>query len=131
MSVSSGDDILLARSLSAMQAYFDSCYSEFEHTLTATSSVTQNGDDVIGLFIMGILIETFGDLILMELVQHGNTWIPGLINQVEILAALAVNGFWRSKLYRWNQNNISNILPISIVSSSNNIRMYRSLCNKL
>ena len=33
ISVNAGDDILLARSVSAMTAYFDACYSEFDHVL--------------------------------------------------------------------------------------------------
>ena len=62
MSVSSGDDILLARSSSAMEAYFGDCYSEFEHVLTASSAISQNGDDAIELFEQGVVIETFGDV---------------------------------------------------------------------
>ena len=33
ISVSSGDDILVVRSVSAMSSYFDSCYSNFDHVL--------------------------------------------------------------------------------------------------
>ena len=62
MSVSTGDDILVARSVTAMQSYFDDCYSQFEHALLATTSITQNGDDVIGLFNNGTLVEAFGEL---------------------------------------------------------------------
>ncbi|MEE2954288.1 MAG: hypothetical protein VX347_03860, partial [Bacteroidota bacterium] len=62
MSVSAGDDILLARSPSAMSSYLDSCYGEFEHVLLATSAISQNGNDAIELFYNGNVIETFGDI---------------------------------------------------------------------
>ena len=62
ISVSSGDHILVARSISAMTAYFDACYNEFDHVLVATSSISQNGDDAIELFYNGNVIETFGDI---------------------------------------------------------------------
>ena len=62
MSLSAGDDILLARSPSAMEAYFGDCFYEFEHVLTASSSISQNGDDAIELFEHGSVIETFGDI---------------------------------------------------------------------
>ena len=56
-----------------MQSYFDGCYSYFEHALLATSSIAQNGDDVIGLFDNGTLIETFGELDVDGTGTHGNT----------------------------------------------------------
>ncbi|MDC3230587.1 hypothetical protein OBB01_04675, partial [Bacteroidota bacterium] len=62
ISVSLGDHILVARSISAMTAYFDACYNEFDHVLVATSSISQNGDDAIELFYNGNVIETFGDI---------------------------------------------------------------------
>ena len=62
MSVSAGDHILLARTPSAMASYFDVCYSEFDHVLTATSSISQNGDDAIELFMNSSVVETFGDI---------------------------------------------------------------------
>ena len=62
ISVSSGDDILVVRSVSAMSSYFDSCYSNFDHVLLGTSSISQNGDDAIELFYYGSVIETFGDI---------------------------------------------------------------------
>lgn len=71
MSVSADDDILLARSLEAMQAYFDDCYSSFEHVLVAGSAISQNGDDAIELFEQGILIETFGDV---DVSGSGEVW---------------------------------------------------------
>ena len=62
ISVSTGDDILVVRSVSAMSSYFDACYTEFDHVLLGTSSISQNGDDAIELFYNGNVIETFGDI---------------------------------------------------------------------
>ena len=62
ISVSTGDDILVVRSVSAMSSYFDACYTEFDHVLVGTSSISQNGDDAIELFYNGNVIETFGDI---------------------------------------------------------------------
>ena len=45
-----------------MASYFDLCYSEFDHVLTATSAISQNGDDAIELFLNGSVVETFGDI---------------------------------------------------------------------
>ena len=45
-----------------MTAYFDACYSEFDHVLVATTAISQNGDDAIELFYNGNVIETFGDI---------------------------------------------------------------------
>ena len=57
-----GDDILIARSVEAMSAYFADCYSEFEIIMVANSSISQNGDDAIELFEGEVVLETFGDL---------------------------------------------------------------------
>jgi len=62
MSVSAGDDILLARTPSAMESYFGACYASFEHVLTSSSAISQNGDDAIELFQDSLVIETFGDI---------------------------------------------------------------------
>jgi len=62
IAVSAGDDILLARSPEAMEAYFADCYGSFEHVLLANTSISQNGDDAIELFEMGVSLEVFGDL---------------------------------------------------------------------
>jgi len=62
VSASSGDDILIARSVEAMSAYFADCYGEFEIVLVGSSAISQNGDDAIELFEQGVVIETFGDL---------------------------------------------------------------------
>ena len=62
MAVSAGDDILVARSASAMEDYFDACYGEFEHVLAANGNIGQNGDDAIELFESSTVIGTFGNL---------------------------------------------------------------------
>ena len=62
LSVSAGDHILLARSPSDMASYFDLCYSEFDYVLTATSSISQNGDDAIELYMDSAVVEIFGDV---------------------------------------------------------------------
>ncbi len=62
MAVSAGDDILLARTPEVMESYLaTSCFGSFEHVLTANADISQNGDDAIELFEIGIVIETFGD----------------------------------------------------------------------
>ena len=62
VSASSGDDILIVRSVNAMSAYFADCFSEFEIVLIGNSDISQNGDDAIELFEQGVVIETFGEL---------------------------------------------------------------------
>ncbi|MBK85638.1 MAG: hypothetical protein CMC86_00350 [Flavobacteriaceae bacterium] len=62
ISVSSGDHILVARSLTDMESYFEDCYNDFTYTLVASSSISQNGDDAIELFKNGSVVETFGDI---------------------------------------------------------------------
>ena len=62
MSVLAGEDILLARTPSAMLAYFESCYTSFDHVLTAGTDISQNGDDAIELYMSGAVVETFGDI---------------------------------------------------------------------
>ena len=71
MSVSAGDNILLARSTSAMESYFSDCYSNFEHVLVAGSSISQNGDDAIELYEGETVIETFGDV---NVSGSGESW---------------------------------------------------------
>ena len=62
MSISAGDNVLLARSSDAMSLYLEDCYAEFEHVIQAGSSISQNGDDAIELFEQGVVIQTFGDV---------------------------------------------------------------------
>jgi hypothetical protein len=55
-----------------MESYLaTSCYGSFEHILTASSAISQNGDDAIELFEIGIVIETFGDI---DLDGSGEEW---------------------------------------------------------
>jgi len=60
MSVSAGEDILLAREDSTLSAYFTSCASEFEYVIQS-DAMNQNGDDGIELFGDTTVIETYGD----------------------------------------------------------------------
>ncbi|MBT6163978.1 MAG: hypothetical protein HOH92_09775, partial [Crocinitomicaceae bacterium] len=62
ISVSAGDEILVARSISDMDDYFVDCYDEFDVVLQAGSAIEQNGDDAIELFESSVVIETFGDI---------------------------------------------------------------------
>ena len=60
---SAGDDILIVRDAAAMSAYFANCYVEFELVCEeGTDDISQNGDDAIELFEMGVVIETFGEI---------------------------------------------------------------------
>ena len=61
MSVSAGDDILVAREPALISTYFGGCASEFEHVLQANTSISQNGNDAIELFSETTVIETYGD----------------------------------------------------------------------
>ena len=62
MSVNPGEDILLCRDSSVMASYFDGCFSEFDYVITASGSISQNGDDAIELFMDSLVVETFGDI---------------------------------------------------------------------
>lgn len=62
ITITSGDNILLARSPDSLASYLGDCNMEFNHVLLASSLIGQNGDDAIELFEMGVLIETFGDV---------------------------------------------------------------------
>ena len=61
MSVSAGDDILVAREPDLISTYFGDCNTEFEHILQSNSSISQNGDDAIELFSGETKIEGYGD----------------------------------------------------------------------
>jgi hypothetical protein len=62
ISVSAGDNILLAQTPSAMEAYLGYCYASFEHVLTSGTAIYYNGDDAIELYEFGVVIETYGDI---------------------------------------------------------------------
>ena len=61
ISVSEGDDILIAREQVTIASYFGSCINNFEHIIE-TGSMNQNGDDAIELFEGNDVIETYGDV---------------------------------------------------------------------
>jgi hypothetical protein len=67
MSVSAGEQILVVRSgtdATHAMAYFDVCYSKFDHVLEGLASgagISHNGNDAILLFNNGVAIETFGE----------------------------------------------------------------------
>jgi len=63
MAVNNGDNILLARSLVAMEDFFTTPgYNLFDVYLEDTAEPSQNGDDAIELFKNGVVVETFGDV---------------------------------------------------------------------
>lgn len=61
ISVSEGDDILIARETATIASYFGGCINSFEHIIE-TGSMNQNGDDAIELFEGTDVIETYGDV---------------------------------------------------------------------
>ena len=62
ISLSEGDDVLVARTPAALTAYFDDCGSEFEQILESNNSISQNGDDAIELYSGDTVIEVYGDV---------------------------------------------------------------------
>ena len=91
VSASIGDDILVARSVEAMSAYFADCYSVFDIIMIANGNISQNGDDAIELYEGETVIETFGDVDVSgtgEVWEYldswaykvGETWIYGAVN---------------------------------------------------
>ena len=70
-SLDEGQHLLLARSTSAMSAYFGACMAEFDVVMEATTAVNQNGDDAIELFFEDEVIETFGDA---DVDGSGESW---------------------------------------------------------
>ena len=61
ISVSAGDDILIARDDFLIGEYFSTCISSFEYVFQ-DDLVNQNGDDAVELFKGSDVIETFGDI---------------------------------------------------------------------
>ena len=89
MSVSSGDQILLANSPDVIGLYFGDCVGSFDHIVDV--SVNFNGDDAIELFEQGVVIQTFGNVNVDgtgEVWEYtdswaymvGDTWIYGGVN---------------------------------------------------
>ena len=63
ISVTAGDNILVARTLSAMESYFTTAgYNLFDHILLASNAINGNGNDAIELFKNGSVVETFGEI---------------------------------------------------------------------
>ena len=60
--VSAGANILLARNPGAIEAYLVDCYNNFDHIITASNAISQNGDDAIEVYESGQVIEVFGDV---------------------------------------------------------------------
>lgn len=72
ISVSQGDDILLARDIDVdgLAAYFGDCFNDFEHVIP-DGGINFNGDDPFELYQDTIVIETYGDV---ELDGTGEVW---------------------------------------------------------
>lgn len=60
VSVSEGDEILVARVPVAIARYYGNCYNKFDLVVQGDFA-SQNGDDAIELFYQGNVIETYGD----------------------------------------------------------------------
>jgi hypothetical protein len=70
--VSAGDDILIVRDEAVMEAYFSNCFAEFELICSeGTDAISQNGDDAIELFELGVVIETYGEI---DVDGTGQSW---------------------------------------------------------
>lgn len=61
ISVSAGDDILLAREDATITNYFGDCSAQFEHVIQS-DAMNQNGNDAIELYSGNTIIETYGDV---------------------------------------------------------------------
>ena len=61
ISLSEGDNVLVARNPAALTAYFEDCGSEFAQILESNNSISQNGDDAIELYSGDTIIEVYGD----------------------------------------------------------------------
>ncbi|PTX41446.1 Ig-like domain-containing protein [Christiangramia gaetbulicola] len=61
ISLSEGDNVLVARNPAALTAYFEDCGSEFTQILESNNSISQNGDDAIELYSGDTIIEVYGD----------------------------------------------------------------------
>jgi hypothetical protein len=62
ISVTAGQQVLLARNVPALETYFGTCFVIFDHILDANTSINQNGNDAIELFKNGLAIHTYGNL---------------------------------------------------------------------
>ena len=59
-SLAAGQHVLTARSVDAMNAYMDAS-TIYDVVMVASSSIGQNGDDAIELYMGGALVEVYGD----------------------------------------------------------------------
>jgi len=59
-SATAGDNILVVRSVEAMNAYMDAS-TIFDQVILGSSSISQNGNDAIELYLNGTIVEVFGD----------------------------------------------------------------------
>ena len=81
ISVDDGDHILLARDSSALSSYLGVCYQMFDVIIIASNAIDQNGNDAIELYKDSVVVQTFGDIVLMELELLGNISILGHTEQ--------------------------------------------------
>jgi hypothetical protein len=70
VSVSEGDEILVARIPGAIATYYGTCYKNFDLVVQGDFA-SQNGDDAIELFYQGKVIETYGDA---NVIGTGQPW---------------------------------------------------------
>ncbi|MCM8569327.1 Ig-like domain-containing protein [Gramella jeungdoensis] len=61
ISLSEGDNVLVARNPEALSAYFENCTDEFAVILESNNSISQSGDDAIELYNGETVIEVYGD----------------------------------------------------------------------
>lgn len=102
ISLSEGDDVLVARNPAALTAYFEDCGSEFEQVLEANGSISQNGDDAIELFRGDTVIEVYGDA---DVDGTGEAW--------------EYSGSWAYKIGReWNTGGIDCSVGSTLNSNS-------------
>mgnify|MGYP000365375311 FL=1 len=59
-SATAGDNIFVVRSVEAMNAYMDAS-TIFDQVILGSSSISQNGNDAIELYLNGTIVEVFGD----------------------------------------------------------------------
>jgi hypothetical protein len=70
VSVSEGDEILVARVPAGIASYYGNCYNNFDLVVQGDFA-SQNGDDAIELFYQGNVIETYGDA---NVIGTGLSW---------------------------------------------------------
>ena len=102
ISLSEGDNVLVARNPGALTAYFEDCGSEFEQILESNNSISQNGDDAIELYSGDTIIEVYGD---SDVDGTGETW--------------EYSGSWAYKIGReWNTGGVDCTVGSTLNSNS-------------